>query len=140
MARNNQRQSKNNNPEGRNQYSGGFADLARERPFTTAAVAAGAAATGLFLWSKRSQISDQISGLSDQIGQWSENMRSGDEAGLFSAEDSGSEALVGNRGRRSTAKNQQEFAEEAMTLKETGNPGANGSVSGRGRKASAPTS
>ena len=30
MARNNQRQSKNNNPEGRNQYSGGFADLARE--------------------------------------------------------------------------------------------------------------
>ena len=40
MARNN-RSSRNNNPSGRNQYSGGWADTAKERPFTAAAAAAG---------------------------------------------------------------------------------------------------
>ena len=78
MPRNNRggnRSGRNNNPSGRNQYSGGVMDLARERPVAAAAVAAGAAAAGLFLWSKRSQISDQISSLSDQFGDWTENMR-----------------------------------------------------------------
>src|SRR5919107_482841 len=79
MARSNNRGSNrsgnNNNPSGRNQYSGGVMDLARERPFAAAAAAASAAAAGLFLWSKRAQISDQLSNLSDQIGEW----RSGGE-------------------------------------------------------------
>ena len=77
MARNN-RGSRNNNPTGRNQYSTGVMDIARERPFAAAAAAAGAAAAGLFLWSRRSQISNQLSSLSDQIGEWTESMRSGD--------------------------------------------------------------
>ena len=81
MARNNRGGNRsggrNNNPSGRNQYSGGVMDLARDRPVAAAAVAAGAAAAGLFLWSKRSQISDQISSLSDQFSDWSDNMRSG---------------------------------------------------------------
>src|SRR5437764_5252993 len=64
----------NNNPSGRNQYSGGVMELARERPFAAAAAAAGAAAAGLFLWSRRAQISNQLSNLTDQIGDWSENM------------------------------------------------------------------
>jgi len=63
----------NNNPEGRNQFSGGFRDIARDRPVATAAAAAGAVAAGVFLWSKRSQISEQLSHISDQIGEWSEN-------------------------------------------------------------------
>jgi len=76
MAKNgNQRgRSNNNNPEGRNQYSGGVMDMARERPVTAAAAAAAAVGAGVFLWSRRSQISEQLSGLSDQIGQWSEQM------------------------------------------------------------------
>lgn len=64
-----------NNPEGRNQYSsGGLFDFARERPAAAAAVAAGAAAAGVFLWSKRGQISEQLSHISDQIGEWTESM------------------------------------------------------------------
>lgn len=75
MAKNNQRGSKNNNPEGRNQYSG-WMDSARDRPMTTAAAAAAAVGAGVFLWSRRNQISEQLGNLSDQIGQWTENMNS----------------------------------------------------------------
>src|SRR3954452_18910401 len=68
----------------------GVMDMARERPIAAAAAAAGAAAAGLFLWSKRAQISNQLSSLSDQIGEWTENMGSNwssgddDTAGLTS--------------------------------------------------------
>jgi hypothetical protein len=86
MPRGNRRGGQNNNPTGRNQYSDwGVLEMARERPFAAAAAAAGAAAAGLFLWSKRTQISDQLSNLSDQFGQWTEGMRSkefDDTAGL----------------------------------------------------------
>jgi hypothetical protein len=75
MARNNTR-SRNNNPEGRNQYSNGWTDTVRENPVTTAAAAAAAVGAGVFLWSKRNEISGQISRLSDQITDWAEDMRS----------------------------------------------------------------
>ena len=75
MPRNNNRGGRNNNPSGRNQYSDwGVMDMARERPFAAAAAAAGAAAAGLFLWSKRAQISDQLSSLSEQLGEWRDGM------------------------------------------------------------------
>ena len=106
-GRNNNRGSRNNNPSGRNQYSsGGVMDLARERPFAAAATAVGAAAAGLFLWSKRSQISDQISNLSDQLGEWTENMR-------------GSEDWTSG-GSSSGGQSQSDFSAEALTLKSTG--------------------
>jgi hypothetical protein len=54
-----------------------WGETAKEKPFTTAAAAAGAVAAGVFLWSKRNQISDQISRLSDQITDWADDMRSG---------------------------------------------------------------
>ena len=80
MPRNNSRGGRNNNPSGRNQYSDwGMMDMVRERPVAAAAAAAGAAAAGLFLWSKRTQISNQLSSLSEQIGDWTENMIPGDE-------------------------------------------------------------
>jgi hypothetical protein len=76
MARTNSRGGGN---RGRNnQDDWGVMELARERPLAAMAVAAGAAAAGLFLWSKRAQISQQLSGLSDQIGAWSQN--SGDSS------------------------------------------------------------
>ena len=84
MARNNtssnngnQRGRNNNNAEGKNQYSGGWMDTAKDRPVATAAAAAAAVGAGVFLWSRRNQISDQISSLSDQITDWSQNMMSG---------------------------------------------------------------
>src|SRR3982750_4167074 len=56
----------------------GVSELVRERPIAAAAAAAGAAAAGLFLWSRRAQISNQLSNLSEQIGDWTENMGSSD--------------------------------------------------------------
>src|SRR5438309_2241615 len=83
---------RNNNPSGRNQYSDwGVMDMARERPIAAAAAAAGAAAAGLFLWSRRAQISNQLSNLSDQLGEWTETMgspsdwMSGDDTGGFAS-------------------------------------------------------
>jgi len=80
VARNNQR-GRNNNPEGRNQYSNGWLDTARERPIAAAATAAGAVAAGVFLWSKRNEISNQISELSDQFADWTNEMRNGGDSG-----------------------------------------------------------
>lgn len=71
MARNNQRGRNNNNPEGHNQHDRGWMESARERPVAAATVAAAAVGAGVFLWSRRNQISEQLSQLSDQIGEWS---------------------------------------------------------------------
>src|SRR5690348_16711847 len=68
---------RNNNPEGRNQYSG-MMSTARENPIAAAAAVGGAVAAGVFLWSRRNQISDQIGNLSDQISEWREGWQSGD--------------------------------------------------------------
>ncbi len=76
MAKNSNNRSRNNNPAGRNQYSGSWVDAAKDRPMTTAAAAAAAVGAGVFLWSKRNQISEQLSNLSDQISDWTESMRS----------------------------------------------------------------
>lgn len=72
MARSNQRGSKNNNPEGRNQYSSDWMGTVRDRPMASAAAAAAAVGAGVFLWSRRNQISDQISRLSDQMSDWTD--------------------------------------------------------------------
>ena len=109
MPRGNSRGGRNNNPTGRNQYSDwGVTELVRERPFAAAAAAAGAAAAGLFLWSRRSQISQQLSNLSDQIGEWTDSMRSDsgssdmdDTAGLTTG--GGSSGSRSGAGSRSTS-------------------------------------
>ena len=54
----------------------GWADTAKERPMATAAAVGGAVAAGAFLWSRRNQISDQLSSMGSQIGDWSEKMGS----------------------------------------------------------------
>ena len=89
----------NNNPEGRNQYSGPVS-TARENPLVTAAAVGGAVAAGLFLWSRRNQISDQIGMLADQIGEWRDS--------------------IGSAGGSPHPRRQAELAEEALTLKEIG--------------------
>ena len=108
---------RNNNPEGRNQYSG-VMGTARENPLAAAAAVGGAVAAGVFLWSRRNQISDQISNLSDQITEWREGWNSGDEFG--SAGDTTTESFIASPRKRGGRKSQSEIAEEAMTLKETG--------------------
>jgi len=54
-----------------------WGETAKDNPFKTAVVAAGAVAAGVFLWSKRNEISNQISELSDQIVDWTNEMRNG---------------------------------------------------------------
>jgi hypothetical protein len=105
MARNNQRGRRNNNPEGRNQYSSGWRDTARERPIAAAATAAAAVGAGVFLWSRRNQISEQLSNLSDQISDWTETMRSGSEEDEFETADvtgSSSGAAIGSTSSRTS--------------------------------------
>ena len=101
MARNNQRTRKNNNPEGRNQYSG-WSDTARDNPMKTAAAAAAAVGAGVFLWSRRNQISEQISSLGEQIGEWTENMRSGSSDSEFEQDTPGTGTTTSAR-RKSVA-------------------------------------
>jgi len=126
MPRNNSRGGRNNNPSGRNQYSDwGVIEMARERPFAAAATAVGAAAAGLFLWSKRTQISDQLSNLSDQIGQW----RNGDS---FAA--AGEESATASR----TTGMSETGGGNASLGRSTGGSGTTGAASGRGRAKSQP--
>jgi hypothetical protein len=118
MATNNRggnrgRSGRNNNPEGRNQYSGVMSS-ARDNPIVAAAAVGGAVAAGMFLWSRRNQISDQIAGLADQVSEWRDGMQS-DSNGTG---DSFMAASDGSGSDRS----QVEIAEEALTLKETGEP------------------
>jgi hypothetical protein len=55
---------------------GHWTETAKDNPVKTAAAAAGAVAAGVFLWSKRNEISNQISRLSEQVTDWAEDMRS----------------------------------------------------------------
>ena len=81
--------------EGRFASGGSFIDAMRDRPYATAAAAAGVAAAGAFLWSKRGQIGDIASSGMDRLSELkSERMGSG--------------------------QSQSNIAEEALTLKETG--------------------
>jgi hypothetical protein len=98
------RGGRNNNPEGRNQYSG-MMSTARDNPLTTAAAVGGAVAAGVFLWSRRNQISDQIGNLADQISEWRD--RTETDGGFMEGSD---------RADRTQA----EIAEEALTIKEIG--------------------
>ena len=133
MPRSSNRGGRNNNPTGRNQYSEwGVTELVRERPLAAAAAAAGAAAAGLFLWSRRAQISNQLNNLSDQIGEWRSNYGSGqfqtgdDTAGLTTtsrtsgmSETGGGNASLGRRsgggGVRSTASGRGRAQSSAAT-------------------------
>ena len=75
--------------------SNGVLEMARERPVAAVAAAAGAAAAGLFLWSRRTQISDQLGQISEQIGEWS--TRSNDE--LETADETTGQSAASTRGR-----------------------------------------
>lgn len=82
------------NSEGRF-ASKGVAGPLRDNPWTSAAIAAGAAGIGAFLWSKRNQIGEAIDSGMDRLSE-------------LKAE------------RMGGALSQEEISEEALTLKETG--------------------
>jgi hypothetical protein len=142
MPRSSNRGGRNNNPTGRNQYSDwGVMELARERPLAAAAAAAGAAAAGLFLWSKRAQISGQLSGLSDQIGEWTEGMRGSDMSGMDDT--AGLTSGASTSGRNRTTGSSRGMSEtgggNASVGRRTGGGGTSASTSGRRRVRASPT-
>ena len=76
----------------------GFFDSVRERPGASAAVVAGAAglaAAGAFLWTRRGQIGEAVSSGMDRLSEMKAQ-------------------------RMGSQQSQSEIAEEALTLKETG--------------------
>ena len=101
MPKNNRgnRRSNNNTPAGNNQYSSGWMDSARERPVAAAGLAAAAVGASVFLWSRRSQISEQLSNISDQIGEWGEamNARGSEEVEMAGGESSYSSGSDGSQ-------------------------------------------
>jgi hypothetical protein len=74
--RTNSNNNKNNNDRSQQPMMSGWVDSAKERPFVAAAAVGGAVAAGAFLWSRRNQISDQLSSFSGQDSDRSETMRS----------------------------------------------------------------
>jgi hypothetical protein len=114
--------------------------MARERPFAAAAAAAGAAAAGLFLWSKRSQISNQLSNLSDQIGDWTAGIGGSSE---FTDTDTGGLTTATEESTTSSARSQRGMSEtgggNASLGRRSGGGGLTGSASGRGRAQSTAT-
>lgn len=117
--RGNNSRSRNNNPEGHNQYDSGWISSARENPFTAAAAVGGAVAAGVFLWSRRNQISDQIGSLSDQISEWRDSYGSSSDYGSDDATSS-ENFIASSSPRRTSKKSQADISAEALTLKETG--------------------
>jgi hypothetical protein len=123
---------RNNNPSGRNQYSSdwGVTELVRDRPLAAAAAAAGAAAAGLFLWSRRAQISNQLSNLSDQIGEWTSNLSSGGTDQFQTGDDT---AGLTTGGTTSTRGMSETGGGNASLGRRSGGGGVRSTASGRGR-------
>lgn len=120
-----------NSNRSRSSNDWGVTELVRERPLAAAAATAGAAAAGLFLWSRRAQISHQLSNLSNQIGEWSENFGSGDDTGGLTTRKSSS---TQRRGMSETG------GGNASLGRRSGGGGVRSTLSGRGRaQSTAPT-
>ena len=75
--------------------SKGLTGPLRDNPWTSAAIAAGAAGVGAFLWSKRNQLGDAFDSGMDRLSEMKSQRMGGDRS-------------------------QSQISEEAMTLKETG--------------------
>jgi hypothetical protein len=100
------------NSEGRFASKGVTGPL-RDNPWKSAAIAAGAAGLGAFLWSKRNQLGEAFDSGMDRLSELK------------------SERMGGN------ARSQSQIAEEALTLKETGAQASTPSTSNQEAKAGA---
>ena len=104
--------------------SKGMTSPIRDNPWTSAAIAAGAAGLGAFLWSKRNQLgetwSSGIDRLSELKSERMADLRSGQK--FDGTAGTTLEPFMAKPAKRSARKSQKEIAEEALTLKETGDP------------------
>ena len=88
------------------------------KPLATVAAIGGAVAAGVFLWTRRRQVSDKIGEVSEQISETAKEFRREGKAEkeALQAESSGLAPTPRRRGRRTQA----EIAQEALTLKQLG--------------------
>ena len=107
--------------------AGSFIDTVKKSPIASAAIAAGVAGAGALIWANRSQIAEQAGALGEKAselgGKISERASAvggklSDQASAFG--DKVSEKYAAATGR--TAKSQQDIAEEALSLKQSGDP------------------
>lgn len=117
---------RNNNPTGRNQYSSDWMSTVKERPMTAAAVAAASVGAGVFLWSKRHQISEQLSNLSDQISEWTESIRSGDLEEEFDTSGAATGSTSSRTSRSTGSRSTSTRSKSSSGMSETG--GGNASL------------
>ena len=103
------------NSEGRR--DSGRLRTARDNPLTAAAVVGGAVAAGLFLWSRRNQLSEQMGNLTDKIADWRETMGA---AGHLEDGSDLDRSLASSSESGGSGRTQAEIAEEALTLKQLG--------------------
>lgn len=111
----------------------------KERPYTSAAIATGAvtiaaaaAAAGAFLMSRRDKSFKEASGeltdkVKDGFASASETVKDGLASATGKVKDlgqRGSEYLKGEQASSDGSRTQQQIAEEALTLKETGTAGS----------------
>ena len=128
---------------GRSERSAFSWDTAREKPLATAVTIGAAAAAGAFLWSRRNQITEQLSDLSEQIGEWTDNLNltgSGEGSEFESAGSGGFGASgsmgTGSRSTRGATGMSETGGGNAMLGAHTGGGGTTGSASGRDRSRS----
>jgi hypothetical protein len=130
---------KSNRGTGFGDFGSDVADAVRDRPVATAAVAAAAVGAGVFLWSRRNQISNQLTDLSNQIRDWGRSFPVSDDTGGFV--ETGETAGAGTttrgtrttRARRATRGMSETGGGTASLGARTGGAGTTGSVNGRGR-------
>ena len=121
-------------------YAGSFLQAVRSRPLAAAAIAAGAAGAGTFLWAKRALIGEQAAVAGEKLGELRDQAteqavmlkaKAGGQAtalrGKFNERFFAADATTGfdpiteaQRGDRSSKKTQGQIAEEALSLKEIG--------------------
>lgn len=88
MANTSQRGRRNNNPKGHNQYTNQWLAPVKDHPVASAAAAAAAVGAGVFLWSKRNQVGNQVNRISstanelsrrasNKAGEWLDRMQTG---------------------------------------------------------------
>lgn len=121
MANTKQSGSHNNNPTGKNQYSG-FANTVRNNPIASAAAAGAAAAAGIFLWTKRERIGEQAGKMNEKVSNWRDNRGSDSDSGGRTASPMGAEGS-----------SMSGIGSAATTSASSGNAKATGTHAGKAR-------
>ncbi|MEO6249006.1 MAG: hypothetical protein ABIO85_10580 [Sphingomicrobium sp.] len=100
-------------------------DTIKANPVASAAIAAGVAGAGALIWANRSQIAEQASALGEKAGEIGGKL--GERASAVGEKVSAQASAIGEKVidkyssmSASPAKTQQEIAEEALSLKQTG--------------------